>query len=395
MANIDHLIDELFPGLAASKKVSNRTTQLTHASSRENYCDWDDSSSGHSEDADNAGKNTSKSTTSCVVTSQTHGKTSASLRPHTETARGSTHHFDEDDDDDDDDIHRHRTCTSSGSVKNLMHLAPNSSSKANVCRTQSASHNKTADDFSSDSLIDKDVADVRMSRHHLSLFAVPFPKLPELNAAPVCMSRCYLTNKAAELPGVKEPRPSVAELLRIVQGCHDKHSSAAEMMRRKGAYYVASMYLGNGAADHQGDGTSLSVGGCTWIMCLRCNYVVIRLQGAAWNDAGGATNLYLTTRNHYPDWSRFAASYPVGVREPQRHGLVLESSPDAAAYCCQCSWLTVRTARAVIEARITEAVQYRCADGASALFATTLPLLTGETRRPPLWVCRGHPCRGM
>ncbi|CAD2214902.1 hypothetical protein AGDE_05575 [Angomonas deanei] len=158
------------------------------------------------------------------------------------------------------------------------------------------------------------------------------------------------------------------------------------MMWRKGAFYVGDPDVGNGCLDfHQPGGEGK--GGCPFISCLKCNYVVVRLQGAAWNDHDGTVDLYLTTRNYYPDWSRLASTHPVGVPKAKTLGYALVANQNAAAYCCQCSWLTVKGEKETIETKMAEAVMAKSLD--NNIFCSTLPN-EGSTLRPPLWVCRGH-----
>ena len=66
---------------------------------------------------------------------------------------------------------------------------------------------------------------------------------------------------------------------------------------------------------------------------------------------------------------------------------------EAAAYCCQCSWVTVRAERGVITTTLADIALFKSDGGDSEKvvpFATELPKLTGDLRRPPLWCCVGH-----
>lgn len=219
-----------------------------------------------------------------------------------------------------------------------------------------------------------------------SLYAVPFPQAPAGSSGFVCSQRCFVTNKGAP----SAPHPPVAELPRVAAGAFDGSSTVRQMMARKGAFHVSAPAVGNGALDCRGDAGE--PGGCPHLKCRKCHYTVVRLQGAAWRDEGGALDLYLTTRNFYPDWSRLASSAPVGApdgaRVPER---VLAAEEGAAAYCCQCSWLTVRADKLRIDTRLTDATPFLSTEQ-SCPFATALPPALGETRRPPLWVCTGHTC---
>ncbi|CCW66490.1 unnamed protein product [Phytomonas sp. Hart1] len=134
--------------------------------------------------------------------------------------------------------------------------------------------------------------------------------------------------------------------------------------------------------------TDAARGGCPHILCLKCNYVVIRLQGAEWVNGDKGFDLYLSTRNYYPDWALLASSSPFGARGEREQDSVLRTTPNAAAYCCQCSWLTVRAPRVGIETKITDVA---LAGVDNYPFAIELPLLPNQKqRRPPLWICKGH-----
>lgn len=223
------------------------------------------------------------------------------------------------------------------------------------------------------------------------LFPVPFPSLGDSEGGFVCSSRCFLTNVGAPLTS-GTGHPSLQQLRAIAadeRGCVG--GSRIQAMLRKGAFHAAIAKLGNGCLDHHGDYSN--EGGCSQILCRHCNYMVVRLQDAEWDDAGGSVNLYLTLRNFYPDWSRLASSTPVGIEGvAEASNYVLRARPAVAAYCCQCSWVTVRSAKALIETRLTDiAMSSKSAKEGQHPFATELPLLPGEARRPPVWVCHGHP----
>ncbi|EPY23070.1 hypothetical protein STCU_04448 [Strigomonas culicis] len=237
-------------------------------------------------------------------------------------------------------------------------------------------------DFDEDS--DEDMGGSGHHAHPRNSFTVPFPAHPS-HSAYTCQGRCYVTNAAAPLP---HPHPPLAELRLIAQGKRPCPSEMESMWRR-GAFYVSEPTFGNGALDLNRTDASQTEGGCTHMLCLKCNYMVVRLQGAAWDDGDGATNLYLTTRNFYPDWSRLANSYAVGTSTNKGTTYVLVADASAAAYCCQCAWLTVRSPMVCIETRLTDVPAYR-SHTAEHPFATELPLRKGETRRPPLWTCKGH-----
>ncbi|GET92369.1 hypothetical protein, conserved [Leishmania tarentolae] len=220
------------------------------------------------------------------------------------------------------------------------------------------------------------------------IFPVPFPSLSGLEGAYACPSRCFLTNLGAPLRS-DTGHPTLQQLRAIAaneQAYRD--TSRIKTMLQKGAFHAVTPKLGNGCLDHHGDFTV--DGGCPNVLCRQCNYMVVRLQGAEWKDSG--VNLYLTLRNYYPDWCRLASATPVGVEEDSEASRsVLRSSSAAAAYCCQCSWVTVRAAKAVIDTRLTDITMAKPAREGEHPFATELPLPPEEKRRPPLWVCHGHP----
>ncbi|CBZ30412.1 conserved hypothetical protein [Leishmania mexicana MHOM/GT/2001/U1103] len=219
------------------------------------------------------------------------------------------------------------------------------------------------------------------------LFPVPFPSLSVSEGSYACASRCYLTNLGTPLPR-DAGHPTLQQLRAIaVNEQANLDTSRIQAMLRKGAFHAAIAKLGNGCLDHHGDFTV--DGGCPNILCRQCNYMVVRLQGAEWDDDG--VNLYLTLRNYYPDWCRLASATPVGVEDgAEASRSVLRSSLAAAAYCCQCSWVTVRSIKAVIETRLTDITMTKRTREGEHPFATELPPAFEETRRPPLWVCHGH-----
>lgn len=252
-----------------------------------------------------------------------------------------------------------------------------------TCSSSANQHKSIVHSFDQDS--DEDMGGLHPTAAQKSVFTVAFPSGPPISGLPSCTNRCFVTNCGAAL---KHIPPSVEQLQKVAAGKYDGSSSQAVMMNRKAAYYLEKPSVGNACADcGPNNGSADATGGCPFILCRRCNYVVIRLQGAKWCDREGTLDLYLTTRNFYPDWSRLASALPVGVPDGNRHGCVLRTSTKAAAYCCQCSWLTVYGPHEVVETRLTDAASM--AEGTS-LFATELPLRKGETRRPPLWFCKGH-----
>ncbi|KEG14156.1 hypothetical protein DQ04_00601230 [Trypanosoma grayi] len=230
---------------------------------------------------------------------------------------------------------------------------------------------------------DSDESDFGEGAVVASTFTVPFPFLPS-NISGACKGKCFVTNVGAE----NLHHPSIAQLLLVAEGRYNNRLTKKELLKRKGAFHVLNPNVGNGASDKYAEEAGHG-GGCPLIVCRKCNYAVIRLQGAAWQDGGGSTDLYLTVRNFYPDWSRLASSYPVGQIKSGEQNRVLKANPGSAAYCCQCSWLTVKSPQEAIETRLTDPAGFVGREE-TCCFATQLPLVPGEKRRPPLWVCRGH-----
>lgn len=222
-------------------------------------------------------------------------------------------------------------------------------------------------------------------------FPVPFPTLKAETKATLmlqrCPNACVVTNIGC---GVKPP--TLSALCEIGKGCLGMPAGKipqAQMMQKKGAYYAYLPDIGNGAKNNGGE--AQEEGGCMHIKCLKCSYLVVRLQGVQWEDADGSLDLYLTVRNFYPDWSRLAVASPVGLEEDDGSAStqrVLSADEHSAAYCCQCSWLTVRAPRAVIRTTMMDVMPFK--DKGGNCFATHLPSSDAETRRPPLWVCSGH-----
>lgn len=347
--NVDELLMQLFPAETLGEGRPNSSTDAEQASKQRKPSAWDSES-----DSEQEGGKAKKD--AAAVAAVSHAKPSSAKRPFV------AHSFDDSDSDGDGQGGRPNNTRGDAEGK-----AQAPSPGGELRRGSMATSGK-----------------------HNTLFAVPFPNLSGLTGLPSCLGRCFVSNKAAELcSGV--PEPTVEELQRIASGHYDATSTPKQMMLRKGAYYVQSAKVGNGCLDG-GHSAPLNVaggGGCPNLACRRCSYGVIRLQGAEWVDDDSTMDLYLTLRNYYPDWSRLASSMPVGLsdEEQQQRGFVLRANPLCAAYCCQCCWLTVSCERAVIDTRVSETAFY---NGERSTFATKLPLIPGETRRPPLWICKGH-----
>lgn len=245
------------------------------------------------------------------------------------------------------------------------------------------------------------------------LHTVPFPAVGDASIVGACHQRCTVTTSSN--PSLHHP--SIDELQSLHEAI-DIHTPTQLVMRRKGAFHAyAKADVGNGAAHP----------GCPHILCKHCDHPVVRLGGASWNDDSGRRDLYLAVRNYYPDWHRLAtqhASQNGGVT----NGIpLLLRDADAAAYCCQCSWLTVhgQSTHATgsnstssgsgdghssnlgdgIYTMITtpiDIVTFRSTAGTSSsehtlsstpMFITHVPCPAAShdaKRRPPLWECRGH-----
>ena len=65
---------------------------------------------------------------------------------------------------------------------------------------------------------------------------------------------------------------------------------------------------------------------CTNLLCTKCDFSVVKIDNYAWTDDCD----YMFFRNNTPDVRKLLVN--------------AESSRGTAAYCCQCSWTTVRTA---------------------------------------------------
>lgn len=250
-----------------------------------------------------------------------------------------------------------------------------------------SSHCKSSHDFDDDDSEDFTVSegDSTSAKTMFSiLFPAPFPILPTGSHSAClqrCKNACFLTNRSFQGAVI----PSIEQLVVIGMGQVDKLTPTNEMMKRKGAYHAYLPEVGNGALDNRGD--MQEAGGCIHIMCLKCSYAVIRLEGVAWNDKDGENDLYLTLRNYYPDWSRLAAAKPVGI--PDEYEMVLVKCHGAAAYCCQCSWVTVFADKVKIQTSMIDMIPYKDSSETNT-FVTRLPCKENELRRPPLWMCSGH-----
>ncbi|AYU82645.1 Cilia- and flagella-associated protein 418 [Leishmania donovani] len=348
MSELDSLIDELFP-----EKHNNESNCASAPGPSRRRSEWDEESDDGQDIRMFTGSKMhalQQRNPTSVSSSRADPSTSATTVAPTRCLAG--HSFDEDGDAD-------------GDVGHAV-----------------ASHNVPGE------LVDKDLSARSLTRMSKPvLFPVPFPSLSGSEGSYACASRCYLTNLGTPL--IRDAGHPTLQQLRAIAANEQASldTSRIQAMLRKGAFHAAIAKLGNGCLDHHGDFTV--DGGCPNILCRQCNYMVVRLQGAEWDDDG--VNLYLTLRNYYPDWCRLASATPVGVEDGAEASRgVLRSSSAAAAYCCQCSWVTVRSAKMVIETRLTDITMAKPAREGEHPFATKLPLPLGEKRRPPLWVCHGH-----
>ena len=356
--NIDDLIEELYPSKGKTNPPLHSTAGVSQPLHTRRQSEWDDD-----DDDDDGGGVHGRNTAGATRTAQVNRNRSGPVLP------SAGHSFDD--------------SSSSSSSSEVKHN--NAVANARMTNGSSGASDPTSHNISGD------VSTPPHGSSNVTLHRVPFPSLSTSEGAFSCAPRCYLTNIGAVFRG-GEGHPTLPQLRELAVGERSiVGGDYAKAMRKKGAFHAVREILGNGCLDNRGDGTS--DGGCPHILCQKCNYMVVRLQGAEWDDDEGRFNLYLTLRNYYPDWCQLANSTPVGAEESScgANRLVLKVNPTAAAYCCQCSWLTVKSAKAVVVTRLSDAfLTHAGADGTHP-FATVLPLESGEKRRPPLWVCHGHP----
>lgn len=217
---------------------------------------------------------------------------------------------------------------------------------------------------------------------------VPFPSFASsLELRGPCHDSCKLTNVGSSMV----PHPTLEDLHSLDRSV--THQTARHLvMCRKGAFHVVAPKVGCGAADPPG---------CAFLGCKMCDHPVIRLQGARWEDHDGASDLYLVLRNYYPDWQRLATACPTAHREGGEMpstSTALVPDTRAAAYCCQCSWYTVRSEEELLS---TTPIDVACANAAgtrsdglprylTSAQASQQAAAEGGSRRPPLWACKGH-----
>ena len=209
---------------------------------------------------------------------------------------------------------------------------------------------------------------------------VPFPDFPTtLVPGATCSGSCTLS--CLGNPAVFHP--TVESLRHIDQ--HDVsllRMTRANVMRMKGAVHATHPEIGNGVHPQKG---------CPFIVCRRCDHAVVRLQGGRWLDGpDGSRDMYLSVRNFYPDWSRLAHCHGTHAELAAKRsmGPLLAEDPEAVAYACQCSWMTVTVAAFAVT---TLAGEVAGGGGDGVKFrTTTVPLESQSDRRPPLWRCRGH-----
>lgn len=205
---------------------------------------------------------------------------------------------------------------------------------------------------------------------------VPFPVLQE----GLCAA-CHQQAIVSGTPNEAVYHPTLADLHQLHRVI-DHNTPVAQVLRRKGAIHVSypDPEIGNG----------VGASGCVHITCRRCDHLVVRLQNAAWDDNGGTLDLYLALRNYYPDWSRLASlTSASGDRAP-----LLVHQAGCAAYCCQCSWLTAHDNATILTSSMDLVTFNKTTEKFGGTlpcpFATHVPVPPTESRRPPLWECRGH-----
>jgi hypothetical protein len=206
---------------------------------------------------------------------------------------------------------------------------------------------------------------------------VPFP---EFSATLVPNASGNSTCTLSSVGNPREFHPTLTALRAIEQ-----HGAALLVMPRqqvmviKGAIHAVHPESGNGVDPSHGS---------PFIVCRRCDHGVVRLQGARWVDGpDGLRDLYLTLRNFYPDWSRLAhcnGTHGEHAARPGRHEPLLVADAQCAAYCCQCSWMTVDVTSFSVTTQPGEVV----AAGGAALRTCTTEGMQID-RRPPLWRSRG------
>ncbi|KPI85929.1 hypothetical protein ABL78_5013 [Leptomonas seymouri] len=364
---VDDLISELFPKAAKSNLAPNSSDAPFPSGGRQSEWDDDDDDDGSKEctsvKAQGRGDG-SYCTPTHAVSSANPGHSSTTIT--TAVPRHSLSHAFDDDSSEDEKNDK----SGVGTAKGQCGASAPARSLSGVSQCVAPIHQR--------------------GRSSTVIHPVPFPSLADSGGAFACAQRCYLTNCGASLRG-DDTHPTVLQLRSLAANeLSIAVCTRAQAMLKKGALHAALAKLGNGCLDNRGDCTNN--GGCPFILCRKCNYMVVRLQGAEWDDDHGKVNLYLTLRNYYPDWCRLASTTPVGVEDMRgADRYVLKANPTAAAYCCQCSWETVRCAKAVIETKLTDAFLVKSGADEAHPFATEMPLVLGEKRRPPLWVCHGHP----
>jgi hypothetical protein len=205
---------------------------------------------------------------------------------------------------------------------------------------------------------------------------VPFPDFPP-GLVPNASGNNSCTLSCVGNPRVFHP---TVEALRAVEqhGTALLHMPRQKVLTIKGAIHATHPEAGNGVDPQRGS---------AFVVCRRCDHGVVRLQGARWLDgADGSRDMYLAVRNFYPDWSRLAHCNGTHSEMAAKavRGPLLAADAGCAAYCCQCSWMTVDA-----EAFTVTTLPGEVAAACGAVFRTATTDGVQEDRRPPLWRSRG------
>mmetsp|Transcript_17270 Transcript_17270/g.27576 ORF Transcript_17270/g.27576 Transcript_17270/m.27576 type:complete len:214 (-) Transcript_17270:56-697(-) len=98
------------------------------------------------------------------------------------------------------------------------------------------------------------------------------------------------------------------------------------------------VYLGPGNSSRT-DGRKL----CTRMRCTSCDFEVLRFDNSKWNDKVS----YLFFRNNTPNVARLSVN--------------LLSTQGNAAYCCQCSWISLEKVSSLDDSSIFSKFRWTCA----------------------------------
>ena len=81
---------------------------------------------------------------------------------------------------------------------------------------------------------------------------------------------------------------------------------------------------------------------CNNILCSKCDHSVLRFQGMRWNELCD----YLFFRNNVPSKEKLTAN--------------LVKSVDDAAFCCQCSWITINVKKDLFVSSMDQKLRWCC-----------------------------------